>query len=75
MKEQGMVMEEYVEWLRRYEWDSRPLRFWDEGKEFRIGWIPCDSGQKEVSVILPEHCRYTVSGNNVDGLVLTACVL
>lgn len=75
MKEQGMVMEEYVEWLRGYDWNSCPLRYWDEGKEFRIGWIPCGLDDKEVSVILPEHCRYAVSGNNVDGLIMTACVL
>lgn len=74
MKEHSMALEEYVDWLRGFDWNSAPLRYWDEGKEFYIGWIACE-GKKEVEAILPKHCRYAVSGNNVDGIIITAAVI
>ena len=74
MKEHKMVLEEYTEWLKDFNLNSAPLRYWDEGKAFYIGWIPCE-GKKAVEAVLPKHCRYVVSGNNVDGIIVTAAVI
>lgn len=75
MRERDMVLEEYVDWIRAYRWNDRPYRCWNEGKEFWTGWLPCTGDGKEIQAVLPEHCRYIASGNNVDGIILTASVL
>lgn len=66
MARQGMVLEEYIEFLKRF----------SAGKELRaagvgacIRYIEATGGT--VRLELPEGCPYCVSGNNVDGFIIT----
>ncbi len=63
--ELGLCMEEYMDWLKGYTFGGEHLT------------ISCAAGEYEVwytqgtQVYLPESGEYTVSGNNVDGIIVT----
>ena len=64
----GMCMEEYMDYLKKYTFDSNHL------------FIDCDAGEYEVwytegtQVYLPESGEYEISGNNIDGFIVTCKV-
>lgn len=63
--ELGLCMEEYVDYLKDYTFEGEHLT------------IRCQAGEYEVwytegtEVYLPDSGEYTVSGNNVDGIIVT----
>lgn len=63
--ELGLCLEEYTDWLKDYTFDGEHLT------------ISCAAGEYEVwytqgtQVYLPDDGAYTVSGNNVDGVIVT----
>lgn len=67
--DKNFALEEYVEWLKGYREDCRYVFGDSDGCDIEIFYVPADSD--EVSVALPEHVKYQVSGNNVDGFVVT----
>ena len=68
MVRKGMCMEEYMNYLKKYTFDGDHL------------FINCESGEYEVwytegtHVYLPEGGEYEVSGNNMDGFIVTCKV-
>lgn len=68
MVEQGMCMEEYIDFLKQYTFEGDHLT------------IDCGAGRYEVwyakgtEVYLPTEGEYSVSGNNVDGVIVTCKV-
>ena len=64
-----MVLEEYIEWIKEYTFENR-YAFTDEnGVQFEIFYLPEKEAEKGVA--LPDHTEYRISGNNVDGYVIT----
>lgn len=65
MAEKGLCMEEYIDYLREFPYDGQHLT------------VDCAAGKYEIwycagtAAYLPESGEYTVSGNNVDGLIVT----
>ena len=59
----GLCLEEYLLWLRQFS-QARPLRTGGA----RIFFVPYE---KHWCLQLPEDAEYTVSGNNIDGCVVT----
>ncbi len=65
MAERKLCMEEYIDYLRGFPYDGRHLT------------VDCAAGTYEIwycagtAAYLPESGAYTVSGNNVDGLIVT----
>ncbi len=68
MRENGLTLEEYIEFIRQYPYDSRPYRLQCGSKEIQVSYLPA-AGATDVE-ISGDH-PYTVSGNNVDGFILT----
>ena len=68
MVARDLCLEEYIDYLRQFPFDGEHLT------------ITCDSGTYEVwydqgtETYLPDSGEYTVSGNNVDGVVVTCKV-
>lgn len=68
MTVQGLCLEEYIEYLKNFPYDGQHLV------------VKCAEGKYEIwycqgtAVYLPEEGEYTVSGNNVDGIVVTCKV-
>lgn len=69
MGELDMCLEEYLEYLRSFPYDGAHL-FLEQGTERYEVWYEWGS-----DVHLPIEGEYTVSGNNVDGLIVTRKLL
>ena len=69
MREMDYCLEEYIEWLRGYPWDQRHLQCTVGEEEYEIYFVPAEDGITVVPV--PDGVRYTLSGNNVDGFIVT----
>ncbi len=67
----NLCLEEYIEALRAYSYGENELTFTDdEGAEWSIYFVPAViGGQTEIPV--PISGNYEVSGNNVDGFIVT----
>ncbi len=69
MERKGLVLEEYIDYLKRFSQHGRRLRVSFESyciESFYVG-----EGQLGQQVLLPQDCLYQVSGNNADGVVVT----
>lgn len=72
MQEHHMVLEEYVEWIKGFPLRTRPLFCRIPGNEIFIGFIPFAREQTYCETALPQSYAYTISGNNADGVIVTA---
>lgn len=70
MKVNNLCLEEYIEALRSFTFDGKHLNMTDdEGQKWEIYFVPATSETTEVPV--PKNYEYEVSGNNVDGFIVT----
>lgn len=74
MAERGLTLEEYTDFIRDYPHESRPCLLESGNQETLVSYVkasgnsaPCGTVSIELSGVHP----YTVSGNNVDGFILT----
>lgn len=63
MREKGMVLEEYTEWLKQFSGEE-PFRW----RNTSIYYV---RGQEETDILIPDNTEYHISGNNIDGFVVT----
>ena len=80
MKDMNFCLEEYTDYLKSYTTDTFVLTY-DNGTvskveydvdfdaEYMIYYVPCAGDETVVTV--PNFCEYEISGNNVDGFVVT----
>lgn len=68
MAEEGLCLEEYTDYLKEFPFDGRHLAVDCGGERYEI-WY-CEG----TSAYLPDSGEYAVSGNNVDGVVVTCKV-
>ena len=67
--ENSLCLEEYLEALKSYN-PEKPLNVEASGKSYRIYYVAASkSGSTDVSV--PTDKPYTISGNNMDGFIVT----
>lgn len=64
MKENDLCLEEYIDLLRQYDSES-PLEINCQGKTYEVYF--CSGTEVKV----PNSGSYTISGNNVDGFIVT----
>lgn len=69
MREQDMTLEEYTDYLRRFPYKNSLCFGENGGQKAAISYI--EAQQEPIRLELPDHCLYTLSGNNVDGFILT----
>ncbi len=71
MVRENLCYEEYMELIRTFEFGEKHLALTDdEGNSWEIYYVPADeSGTTKVPV--PKYVEYEVSGNNVDGFIVT----
>ena len=68
MTECGMVLEEYTEFVKQYIYGRNPYRYRTNETVIEISYLKAETGH---TVEWNEDCPRTVSGNNVDGYVIT----
>lgn len=64
MKEKNFVLEEYMEYLKKEETIFAGVN----GKRYKISYYPVT---ENTSIPVPEDHYYEISGNNVDGVIVT----
>ena len=70
MKEQAMTLEEYTSYLRQFSYTGEHLCFRCGEEELELFHVPVPSAG-EAAIEIPDGMRHQVSGNNVDGVVVT----
>ncbi len=76
MKDNNLCLEEYIELLRsNYTYGGEHLKTKDEyGEEYEIFFYPSEDGAEVTNVPVPTGIRYDISGNNIDGFIVTVYV-
>lgn len=76
MTEQNLCLEEYIELLRTsYNYNGEHLKVSDEyGALYEIYFYPSDDAAEFTNVPVPTGVKYDISGNNVDGFIVTVHV-
>jgi D-alanyl-D-alanine carboxypeptidase len=70
MTENDLCLEEYITMLNDYTFGTKALRYSYDGKDYMI--YLCDSnGSDTVDVYVPKDKSYTISGNNINGIIVT----
>jgi zinc D-Ala-D-Ala dipeptidase/carboxypeptidase len=71
MRERALTLEEYTDYVRGFPAQGRHLAFAAQGRVFEVFFAGFPAGADEINLALPGEGPYQVSGNNVDGLVVT----
>lgn len=72
MVKNNLCFEEYIDKLKNYTYDGERLEFTDEdGMGYEIYYVPADMTADKTEVPVPSGKMYDVSGNNVDGFIVT----
>lgn len=76
MTENNICLEEYIELLRNnYQYGTEHLKIKDEnGASYEIYFYPSDDASDYTNVAVPTGVKYDISGNNVDGFIVTVHV-
>ncbi len=70
MSEEKLTLEEYTDYIKGYPYKGRHLEFYSGERNYEIFYVPMDTdGPADVDI--PDEVLYGVSGNNVDGAVVT----
>lgn len=70
MTQQGMCMEEYIDYLKQFAFGETHLQIEDsDGVRYEIYYVKAETGTTQVPV--PTDRPYTLSGNNTDGFIVT----
>src|SRR5690606_18761593 len=68
--EKYLCIEEYIEKIKKYQWNKEHLIFHNGKQEIEIFYVPVLSTE-DVVIHLPDHLLCQISGNNVDGCIIT----
>jgi D-alanyl-D-alanine carboxypeptidase len=68
----NLCLEEYINMLSQFVYGEHHLEFTDEnGKGYEIYFIPADMASETTNVPVPSGKKYDISGNNIDGFIVT----
>ena len=72
MVQNDLCLEEYIDLIRKHPYDGEHLEFSDNsGHDYEVYFVESDDGADKTTVPVPTGIRYDISGNNVDGLIVT----
>lgn len=77
IQKNGLCLEEYIDLLRNYTFEGEHLILTlgesEEGTATATyeAWFVPSSGEETTTIEIPEGREYTISGNNVDGFIVT----
>lgn len=64
------TLEEYIQYVKEFPYDGRHLLLENNGRPIEIFYVTAEKENKN-TVYLPENSLYEVSGNNMDGFIVT----
>lgn len=65
MQEHNLTLEEYVDFLK----ENRSVSTVVDGKKYEVTYYPVS--KKRTTVKIPANRKYEISGNNIDGVIIT----
>ena len=72
MDSNDLCLEEYIDLIRNHPYDGEHLEFKDDKDvEYEVYFVKSDDGAEKTTVPVPNGLRYEISGNNVDGFIVT----
>jgi peptidase M15B and M15C DD-carboxypeptidase vanY/endolysin len=72
MTKNDLCLEEYIELLKKYPYEGNHLEITDdEGRNFEVYYVPSDDGSETTTVPVPAGMETDISGNNIDGFIVT----
>lgn len=72
MTENNLCLEEYIDLLRmNYPYDGEHLEFTAESADYEVFFFASDDASDVTNVPVPTGYRYDISGNNIDGFIVT----
>lgn len=69
MQENGFSLEEYIQFIKAHLEDKKYLFEQAHRAEIEIYYVPAKDDKTLIKI--PENCVYQISGNNIDGFVVT----
>lgn len=69
--ENGICLEEYIEEIRKYPLGDKSLIIDRDSQRVEIFYVPILSSEDQRTIFLPDNSLYQISGNNVDGCIVT----
>lgn len=70
MKQENLVLEEYIAFIRQYLYGKKSYDFYRGGHKFSVSYLEAGKGE-ETEFLMDDAFSCSVSGNNVDGFVIT----
>lgn len=70
MKEKGMVLEEYIDYLKQFVYGQQGFKYAMDDKSAVISFLPM-ALQGDTEIFIDDTTPYCISGNNVDGFIIT----
>ena len=71
MTAQGMVLEEYIRFLKKYPYDGEHFSYAVKNLDVSVSYLEADE-EADTRLDIDKHLAYAVSGNNVDGYIITS---
>lgn len=71
MKEKNYCLEEYIDFLKSYTLDTGAFEYTLNEKSYEIYYASADMNGAETTISVPVDFNYTISGNNIDGFIIT----
>ncbi len=69
MNANALSLEEYIDFIKNFKYGKEHLRIETNGKQIEVFYVQSDTAKATISV--PEQSVCQVSGNNVDGFIIT----
>lgn len=69
MTENSLTLEEYIDHIRYYTLLGEHLKININDKDYEVYFVPAEEGT--TTIYVPQDKAYTLSGNNVDGFIVT----
>lgn len=70
MQDEGLSLEEYIDYLRSYTYARKHLTICHQDQVIEIFHVDLSSSIR-TRMTIPDHLLYQISGNNVDGVIVT----
>ena len=70
MSENNLCLEEYIDFVKNYTYDGDHLTVAGPEKNYEVYYVPAKPGA-DTDVPIPSDKTYTISGNNIDGFIVT----
>ena len=71
MNEHKLCLEEYIELIRQHPYAGEHLEFSDSKNDYEVYFVETDDASEKTTIPVPNGVRYEISGNNVDGFIVT----